>query len=786
VTVTIEAARQADGTVRRPRWAPLALVVLFTATALVGASLLFAVEPMVAKMLLPAYGGSPMVWNTAVLFFQGALLAGYAYAHWSQRRLGAFLQPLVHVVLLLLPLAVLPIALPGWAVAPESTPTALWLLLVLAVMVGAPFAVLATTGPLVQRWYSWSGLPRADDPYFLYAAGNVGSFLALLAYPFLIEPAADVAAQARWWAACYIAFAAMMIICAVLVRLRAAGETVADRSEPDADDDPAPENATASTPETATAATPETATAATPETVTATAPETAATGERIGWRRRARWLGLAFIPSSLFLGVTTHISTDIAAIPLMWVVPLALYLATFIIAFSATRLRWLPAVVRPSALVAPVLPWILLIFGADWGVRLLPLDLLLVVIGGLACHGMLARDRPGPQRLTEFFLYVSLGGALGGVANGLLAPVVFDWVAELPLAVAALALLAVATVPPSRAAPWFTFPGWWALTRAFAITTPTVAVIFGLRTGLPWLILLGAVALVAWGCYVARRPRALLAAAVFTVAILFLLEAKAAPIQERTFFGSYQVDVAGDRRVFSHGTTVHGFQLLDAARRRTPTSYYARTGPLGDVFTAFGNRPASSRVAAVGLGTGTVAAYGRTGQQLDFYEIDPAVIRIARAHFTYLRDCACEERAIVGDGRLELESAPDGTYGIIILDAFSSDAVPAHLLTREAIQLYARKLAPGGVLAFNVSNRNLNLAPMLGATARAAGFPAIAALDAASGSEVALPSVWVVIARSDAELRSLRAQNPRWRPVRTDGPVWTDGYSSLFGVLLLR
>ncbi|MBC6458355.1 fused MFS/spermidine synthase [Actinomadura sp. HBU206391] len=757
----------------RPRWPVLLGIGLYTVTSLVGAGLLFAVEPMVAKMLLPAYGGSPMVWNTAVLFFQGALLAGYAYAHWSQRRLGARRQPLVHIALVLLPLIVLPISLPSWSVAPESTPTALWLLLVLVVMVGAPFAVLATTGPLVQRWYSWSGLPRAGDPYFLYAAGNVGSFVALLAYPFLIEPAADVGTQARWWTVCYVAFAGFMITCAILVRWQARG----------AQDDPPSAAPLALDAESA-------ATVEAAEEIEAveTAEEVAAieaVEEKVGWRRRARWLGLAFVPSSLFLGITTHISTDIAAVPLMWVVPLALYLATFIIAFSATRHRWLTTTVRPAALSAPFLPWVLVAFGPHWGVLLLPLDLALVLTAGLACHGLLANDRPSPRRLTEFFLYVSMGGALGGAFNALLAPIVFNWGAELPIVIAALALLPVAKGSASNAVRRFTFPGSWVLSTIFLLIAPTVAILCYIVTDLVWAIILSVAITVIWGCWIVRRPQALVFSAICTVAMLFLIQVKAAPVQERTFFGSYRVNVSDGRRVFSHGSTLHGFQSLKATERRTPTAYYSRNGPLGDVFAGYGDRPTGDRVAVIGLGTGTVAAYGRAGQRMDFYEIDPAVVRIARSHFTYLRDCDCEARTIVGDGRLEIERMADGTYGTIVLDAFSSDAIPAHLLTREAIQIYARKLAPGGVLAFNVSNRNLDLAPMLASTARANGLSVLAADDPHPSNPLAFASVWVAIGRTDADLRPLTTRDPRWQPV-PNGPVWTDGYSSIFGILRLR
>ncbi|WP_030172668.1 fused MFS/spermidine synthase [Spirillospora albida] len=702
-------------------------VVLYTVTSLVASGLLFSVEPMVAKLLLPAYGGSPMVWNTAVLFFQGALLAGYAYAHWSQRRLGRRWQPLVHVVLVAAPLAALPIALPGWTVAPESAPTALWLLLVLAALVGAPFAVLATTGPLVQRWYSWSGLPRSDDPYFLYAAGNAGSLVALLAYPFVIEPAAGLVTQTRWWSAGYVGFVVLMVLCAIVVRTRRPAETAAADTGPD---------------------------------------------EPITWRRRAGWLALAFLPSSLMLGVTTHISTDIAPVPLMWVVPLALYLLTFIVAFGVRSGRWLPATVTVAAACAAILPVVFALLSDALPAYVLALDLVVLAVGGLACHGLLARDRPGPARLTEFFLLVSLGGTLGGLFNGLLAPLVFDWVAELPLAVAALALLLWAGPRPSTAL------GWTA--KAALLAGPTLMLLLFVLVGGTWGFLLGTVLAVA-SCVLLTRTRGAFALLV-AVALVLLIGAqyRDSPHRERTFFGAYQVKDEGELREFSHGTTVHGTQFRDPARRRVPTSYYARGGPLGDVSTAYGT---ADRVAVVGLGAGTVAAYGRPGQRFDFYEIDPAVVRIARDRFTYLRDCPCDARTVVGDGRLRLAEAPDGAYGLIVLDAFSSDAVPAHLLTREALRVYMRKLRPGGVLAFHVSNRHLDLAPMLGATARAEGLAAVSRTGGREDEEAAHRSQWVALARDTTTLRPLTDLAAPWRAVAPTGPVWTDAYSSLWGVL---
>jgi SAM-dependent methyltransferase len=742
MSISAEEKPRIDAAVRRPPRVPAGIMVtLFTLTTLMSASLLFTVEPMVAKMLLPSYGGSPMVWNTSVLFFQIALLVGYAYAHWSQRLLGARWQPLVQIPLVIAPLFVLPVALPAWLDARGSTPDALWLLLVLAAVVGAPFAVLSTIGPLVQRWYSWADLPRSNDPYFLYAASNVGSMLALLAYPFLIEPAADLAAQARWWAFGYVVFTALLVACGLIVRFR----TTKTPSEALTEAEPVAE-------------------------------------EQISWWRRARWLGLAFIPSSLMLGVTTHISTDIAPVPLMWVVPLALYLATFIIAFGSKKQRWLSSTVTVAAISAAVLPWTLYLMGYRAVLSAILLSLSLVLVSGLACHGLLAKDRPIPRRLTEFFLIISLGGALGGAFNSLVAPMVFDWVAELPLVVTALAVLPLAlSRKPDMTARWH-FRGAAALVEAFVLTGPLLAVAAYLRLGGSWFVVILLASFLPWCVLAVRRPLMMAIGAALTTTVLFWYQTPTDTFRERTFFGTYSVYTDNGWRIFAHGTTVHGYQFPSGPKRTIPVSYFGRPGPLGDLFASYGDR--SRRIAVVGLGTGVMASYGRRGQKMDFYEIDPAVVKIAIDQFSYLGDSRADISAIVGDGRLGLDNEPDGSYGMIILDAFSSDAVPPHLLTREALQMYARKLTAGGVIVFNVTNRNLDLAPMLGATARAAGLASMTGQGDADPQRIYRASSWVAVTRSDADLQPLRAKAWRWHTPRS-GPVWTDAHSSLFGVLKL-
>lgn len=674
------------------------MAVLFGAASFLGAALLFLIEPMIAKLVLPSYGGSPMVWNTSTLFFQALLLAGYAYVHVSTRRLGPRRQPWVHLALLAVPLILLPVGLPADAEPPAGADPAWWLLRVLLVAIGVPFALLATTGPLLQRWFSWTSHPRAGDPYFLYAASNVGSVVGLLGYPFVVEPAVGLSTQTTWWSIGYVGFALLVGACGVLAG-RAPRRT-AERAAAPADEPP-----------------------------TGRPPSV---GTRLGW------VAVAFVPSSLMLGVTTHVSTDIAAIPLFWTVPLAVYLATFVVSFGRrTREPSRGTALLAAALCLPVL----LVVAQAWRPPVwqsVGLDLGLLLVAGLAAHGRLAATRPAVEHLTAFYLLVSFGGALGGLLNGLVAPLVLDRPLEYPVVVALVPLLVIGVA--GRAA--------GARPRTWVVREP-----------MAWMAALLVVGFLAQE-YVDGR----------------------AFVRERTFFGSYQVKDAQDRRLFSHGTTIHGSEVLTGSAAGEPTTYYTRRGPVGDVMTAYAGTTVLDRVALVGMGVGTLAAYGEQGQRMDFYEIDPAVVRIARSEFGFLRESAAQVSVVVGDGRLSLERVPRSTYGLVVLDAFTSDAIPAHLLTEEAVRAYRATLVPAGLLAFHVTNRHLDLVPVLAAQAQALGMAAVVRRDGAAvfpGSS----STWVVLARRDADLDRLR-ERPGWEPaVAGSTRAWTDDYSSLLEVL---
>ncbi len=732
------------------------MTVLYAATLFLGSTLLFLVQPMVGKMLLPTLGGTPAVWNTCMMFFQAALLAGYAYAHAATTWLGVRRQAAVHAIVLLVPLAVLPIAAAGDAGPATLNRPNFWLLQRLLISVGLPFFVVATGAPLLQRWFAATGHPAAGDPYFLYTASNIGSMVALLSYPVLIEPYLPLAEQSRYWTAAYGALVVMVWACAIAL-WRSGGRARPPRPAGRAEDG-------------------------------GRQPLTAS--------RRGLWLLLAFAPSSLMLGVTTHISTNLAAVPLLWVVPLAIYLLTFAMVFARKPLlstrqtsRLLPFVAILSApLVFATVP------GLEW--QAVVAHLVMLFVAAMVCHGRLADSRPGPGHLTEYYLWISVGGVLGGVFNAIVAPSIFTTVAEYPLALVLACLLR----PPAVEMPNTRTRGLDFLTPA-VLCAGTVALVFVLnRTAWAgtWAAL-AAVFVIGAGVSLAVRRRplrfglcygaTLLSLAVFTR----LGEGRLLHI-ERDFFGVKRIVASADGgvRTFYHGTTVHGIQQTNPAYAEEPLAYYHRSGPIGDIFRAAQAKGQAQRVAVVGLGVGATACYAEPGQDFTFYEIDPAVARIAAdpAYFTYLAKCRGRYEVVLGDGRLTLAGAPDGAFGLILLDAYNSDAIPTHLLSREAVRLYRSKLAAGGLLAFHMTNRYLNLEPLLARLAADAGWACRARsegeseIDEAAQAMGATPAEAVVMARTDADLGILGGMS-RWRRprVRADVRVWTDQYSSILSVL---
>jgi len=724
-----------------------ALVWVFGGTLFLSAALLFMVEPAFAKMVLPYLGGSPAVWNTCVVFFQAAMLAGYAYAHLLSRRLPIRAQVLIHLTLALAVSLLLPIAIPaGWAPPVDSSPvpSLLWLLLV---AVGGPFFVVSSTAPLLQHWFSQTRDRSASDPYFLYAASNLGSITALLAYPSIVEPMWSLTQQRLAWTGAYGAFVAAMAACAVVaLRYR--------RTEPQ-------------------------------ETAIGDATDDLAAGS-VSWRRRLRWLALAFVPSSLMLGVTTFISTDVAAVPLLWVVPLTLYLLSFVVAFSSK-----PLINQRVAAATAVITIPIVVLTTVAGLSVAVPGLILLHLTGffsfaLLLHRQLADDRPHPRTLTTFYLWISLGGLLGGVFNTLVAPVVFTGVAEYPLMLLAICMLRPSS--PQDAAPRSYRDVLIPLLLGGVLTAIMVAVKADLIGTVPIAIGLGLLGAL-YRAAINTRFRLTTGVALMLLASLIFGPSGGDVLHaERTFFGVMRVrrdDGAMRRHTLFHGNTLHGEQALDPARRHEPLSYYHHGGPIGQVMATLSDRLQAGQIGVVGLGAGSLAAYARPGQQWTFYEIDPAVERIAGSpeYFTYLSDCGESCRVVLGDARLSLARAPE-RFDLLILDAFSSDAIPVHLMTREALQIYFDRLSPTGVVAFHISNRHLDLRPILGALAADMKLEAITQFDGRQDKQRGyLPSTWMVMARQRGALDQLKA-DPRWAAPTVGPEVWTDDFSNVFKALI--
>ena len=722
---------------------------LFVLTILAGSFLLFLVQPMIARMALPRLGGAPAVWNSAMLVYQALLLGGYAYAHWLGR-LRPWAQAGIHLGVLLVAALWLPIGLTGAMPPPDAQP-ALWTPWLLALSIGPLFFAVSAQAPLIQRWFSLSS--DGADPYALYAASNFGSFTGLLAYPLLVEPRMALHAQSLLWSGGYVLLVALVLGCATRLPRAAAAEHVATSAPP--------------------------------------------TRSRVG-----RWIALAFVPSGLMLATSTYITTDIVAMPLLWVLPLGLYLLSFTVAFADRR--------DAADLLTRIAPITILLFGGIMigGYQQHPLTgalvaLALLFMASVALHTALYRSRPEPDRLTGFYLAMSFGGALGGVFAGLIAPVVFDWTYEYPLLILAAGLLApqvflthglraIWSDPPRRAAAFATVVVALAILFVGRFLGPTK--LFGEdRQGVAFTVI-AAIGIATIG---ARRPYVVVLASAL---VLFggyrsIALSLAGDARTRSYFGVYTVRDGrgrdgGATRELDHGTTVHGIQLTGSAvRERTPTTYYAPGSGVGQAMLALpALYGANARVGVVGLGTGTLACYARAGQRWRFYEIDPAIVRIARdtGQFTYLRDCLPNPVIRIGDARLSLAREPSGALDLLALDAFSSDAVPMHLMTTEAFVTYSRVIAPRGLLLVHISNRFLDLEPVVAAAAARGGWSGAQLYYRPSPLDAnASPSVWIALSRDPATVSLLRDRDPDWTVVvaKPGFTAWTDDYSTILPLL---
>lgn len=730
----------------QPQRGSSTIPVLAALAVSASAALGFVLQPLVARLTLPELGGSSAVWSTSLVFFQVVLLLGYLLAHLLVTRTSIRTQ-LAAVTLAAIAGAVLalPIQLPGWW-TPSVTQPAGSLLLALLVTAGPVFVVTSMMSPLLSHWFAATHHPAAHNPYVLYAASNLGSILGLIAYPLLVEPVSGLSAQGRWWAVGYVVSLVTALVVGVLA-LRAPG---------------APPWPTTHTPATSTRIEPlHPLTALNPAPVSPTG------------HQKLVWVGLAAVPSAMVVGTTQLLSTDLAAVPLLWMVPLVLYLLSFVLAFA-------PGGPRGAAVAAAALPVAVLLIALTYaGALVLPLlweaavHLIALFAAATVAHVALVRRRPAPAFLSTFYLWLAVGGAVGSLVVTFLAPVVFDQVIEYPIILGA-ALLAL----PRGGGLGRLWVGGLAVgvVASVLVVAPDVA-----ESDQPMaLVAVGGLALVAVVLLLRHHPVALAT----SLGIALLYNGLAAPLvllQERTFFGVHQVYADAGYHVLAHGTTVHGYQSLDPDLAGLPLSYFHPDGPLGEVFAT--DIPTDGAIAVVGLGAGSIAAYNQPGQTMTFFEIDPVVADIAAdpRWFTYLDNTqgAIDIRLI--DGRLGLHEQVSGSYDLIVLDAFSSDAIPVHLLTVEAMADYRRLLAPGGLVIAHVTNRHLALAPVVAAAGRAVGMAAVEAVDSGAPTEGREGSHWVALADLGADLDALEG----WVRADDEGiSPWTDDRSDLVGAFL--
>ncbi len=675
--------------------------MLYAITILLSAFLLFQVQPIIAKMILPWFGGSAAVWTVCVLFFQLLLVGGYLYSHWLIRGLSARAQSVVHIAMLAVAVAALPI-LPDatWKPVGEADPS-FRILGLLGASVGLPYFLLATTSPLVQAWYARA---RAGAmPYRLYALSNLGSMLALVSYPFVVEPWLPTRWQALGWSAAFVAFAA---VCGALAWQ---ARTLPVEVRSGVDDAPA---------------------------------------LRPGLASYALWAGLAAGASVLLLAVTSHLSQNVAPIPFLWVLPLALYLLSFILCFEGRgwyqRRHYLPLAAAGFVGVCVTLHrdyhnpqlWLMI-----------PLYCATLFVACMVCHGELARLKPHPRYLTGFYVAIAVGGALGGAFVGLVAPRVFPDLYELPVGMVIITLLVALVIAGDRAG--FQSP---AALRAAVVGTALFA--GGLATALAW---------------------------------IYADLASGTRVLARNFYAALRVSDSGsgleEARLLTHGTITHGKQFRDPTRRDWPTTYYGSTSGVGRAIEAL-RAAGPVRIGVIGLGAGTLAAYGRAGDTVRLYEINPQVIELALREFTYLTDSKARIEIVLGDARLSLEREPAQGFDVLAVDAFSSDSIPVHLLTAEAFEVYFRHLKPGGILAVHISNRYLDLKPVLKEAATRFGKSARLVDDESDADRGTYGTTWVLF----ADAPDVFAREPlegAADPLETDRSirVWTDDYSDLYGIL---
>jgi len=715
---------------------------LFLLTIITGSFLLFLTQPMIARMALPRVGGSPSIWNSAMLVYQLLLLGGYAYAHWLSR-MRPRRQVGLHLVLLGLAALWLPIGLRDLLPPAESEP-AFWVPWFLISSIGPLFFIVSSQAPLMQRWYALE--TARGEPYTLYAASNLGSFAGLISYPLLVEPLMSLQQQSWLWTGLYAALVLLVVLCALTVPAQAV-EAVPEETTP---------------------------------------PPTA--------RQIAHWVALAAVPSGLMLSTTTHMTTDIVAMPLLWVMPLGLYLLSFVIAFAARR--------GPANIVTMLAPLIILIAGGlafSDGTRnpfvSASLGLVLMLAVAVALHSEMFRLRPAVDHLTRFYLAMSFGGMLGGLFCAIVAPLLFDWAYEHPLLILAAALL----VPQIVLVPW---PRQLALVLSLVLPVFALLISYASATGrfgtTPLASMGGSivVSLIALACLGRRWAFAVsLAALMLSYGGWGTIARSLQDARTRSYFGIYEVSTRpdGSARVLMHGTTLHGLQNLEPGLETVPTTYYARRSGVGlalsNAEALYGAHP---RIGVIGLGSGTLSCYARPNQAWTFFEIDPAMVHVARDRFTFLNQCAPQARIVLGDARLSMARQPADSIDILAVDAFSSDAVPMHLLTREALQVYGRAVQRDGIVLFHISNRYLDLRPVVADIARRNGWTAALMEYVPSNEEQvmnATVSVWIALSRNPAAIDRLVSLSggdaKNWSALDTTPGFagWSDDHASILPII---
>lgn len=732
---------------------------LFLGTILLGSFLLFLVQPMVARMALPRLGGAPAVWNSAMLVYQALLLGGYAYAHRLSRETPQR-QAAIHLALLIVAALWLPLGLASFVMPADGSPI-FWVPWLLVASIGPLFFAVAAQAPLMQRWYGFAG--NAGEPYALYAASNIGSFGGLISYPLLVEPAMPLKAQSWLWTGLYGVLFVAVAACARLL-WHGRSDKIDNRQS------------------------------ASPAT--------------IGWRRRLTWIVLAAVPSGLMLSTTSHLTTDLMAMPMLWVIPLGLYLLSFSVAFADNR--WLANVIT---MVAPPVTLVgaaaLFVIWGQAAISGLAIGLTLLFVIAVALHAEMYRTRPAPEQLTSFYLMMSVGGVIGGFFCAIISPLLFDWTWEHPLFV----LIAATLLPQKRyfslgEEETFGQRGAYALFLVLGCAALAAGIYGGAKLPLETSFLkIGLiVVLMVLGAMVTGKNAAFALVAAGLMAAnggWYGVERSLSHQRFRSYFGTYTIEQTDDASVrwLLHGTTMHGMQLRDFPT--APISYYAPTSgvglAMGNATRLYGPNPS---LGVVGLGTGTLACYSRPGQDFRFFEIDPLMIRIARTSkmFSFVDSCNPDAKVVLGDARLTLAATKPHSIDILALDAFSSDSIPMHLMTKEAFEVYKRVLRPNGLLLVHISNRYIDLNPVVAAEARAGGWTGALRFDNPTEdmfNRGIRPSSWIALSQDPGQVQRLTGPLLDKRPTGADldhwiklsppdgSRLWTDDYASVLPHLWL-